>query len=103
MQALSNGSLLISQNPTVAGVTVQLCKSVQEDALRNAISLGGDADTLAAITGGIAEAFYGGVPEAITHEVLSRLDESLRQMTLTFRDRYMPTYHYASHSLSGSA
>lgn len=74
-----------------------------EDALRNAISLGGDADMLAAITGGIAEAFYGGVPEAITHEVLSRLDESLRQMTLTFRDRYMPTYHYASHSLSGSA
>lgn len=34
-----------------------------EDAIRNAISLGGDSDTLAAITGGIAEAFYG-----ITHQ-----------------------------------
>lgn len=36
-----------------------------EDAIRNAISLGGDSDTLACITGGIAEAFYGGVPTDI--------------------------------------
>lgn len=36
-----------------------------EDAVRNAISLGGDADTMACIAGGIAEAFYGGVPDAI--------------------------------------
>ncbi len=36
-----------------------------EDAIRKAISLGGDADTLAAITGSIAEAFYGSVPEGI--------------------------------------
>ena len=33
-----------------------------EDAVRNAISLGGDADTLACITGAVAEAHYGGVP-----------------------------------------
>src|SRR3954454_3874588 len=36
-----------------------------EDAIRNAVSLGGDADTMACITGAIAEAFYGGVPEDI--------------------------------------
>ena len=30
-----------------------------EDAIRNAISIGGDSDTIAAITGGIAEAYYG--------------------------------------------
>ena len=35
-----------------------------EDAIRNAISVGGDSDTLAAITGGIAEAYYG-VPESL--------------------------------------
>lgn len=36
-----------------------------EDAIRKAISIGGDSDTIACITGGIAEAFYGGVPEKI--------------------------------------
>jgi len=36
-----------------------------EDAIRKAISLGGDSDTIACITGGIAEAFYGGVPDLI--------------------------------------
>ena len=44
-----------------------------EDAVRLAVSLGGDADTMGAITGGIAEAFYGGVPKHIRKEVLKRL------------------------------
>jgi ADP-ribosylglycohydrolase len=48
-----------------------------EDAIRNAISLGGDSDTLAAITGGIAEAAYG-VPDWIREKALSYLDEPLR-------------------------
>lgn len=47
-----------------------------EDAIRNAISIGGDSDTLAAITGAIAEAFYG-VPEAFVEKALSYLDEEL--------------------------
>ena len=46
-----------------------------EDAIRKAISLGGDADTLAAITGSIAEAFYGGVPQEIVKEVQPRVPE----------------------------
>ncbi len=46
-----------------------------EDAIRNAISLGGDSDTIACITGGIAEAFYGGVPEPIRTKGLSFLPE----------------------------
>lgn len=49
-----------------------------EDAVRNAISLGGDADTLACIAGAVAGAYYG-VPEHITHETLDRLDEELRR------------------------
>jgi ADP-ribosylglycohydrolase len=44
-----------------------------EDAVRLAISLGGDADTLAAIAGGIAQAFYGEVPAAILTTVRQRL------------------------------
>lgn len=46
-----------------------------ENAIRLTISLRGDADTMGAITGGIAEAYYGGVPAAIKEEVLKRLPD----------------------------
>lgn len=55
-----------------------------EDAVRKAISLGGDADTLACITGGIAEAFYGRVPTPIAQRALDLLDPRLRAVALTF-------------------
>jgi type I restriction enzyme M protein len=48
-----------------------------EDAIRNAISLGGDSDTLAAIAGSIAEAYYG-VPADIGEKALAHLDNRLR-------------------------
>lgn len=48
-----------------------------EDAIRTAISLGGDSDTIAAITGAIAEAYYG-VPQEIREQALPYLDERLR-------------------------
>ena len=47
-----------------------------EDALRTAVSLGGDSDTLAAITGSIVESFYG-VPEELRHECRKRLTPEL--------------------------
>jgi ADP-ribosylglycohydrolase len=59
-----------------------------EDAVRNAISLGGDADTMACIAGAIAEAYYGGVPAAIAEPVLERLDDRLRGVVHAFRARY---------------
>lgn len=59
-----------------------------EDAIRLAISLGGDSDTLACITGSLAEAFYGGVPKEIEREALSRLDAPLRDVTVLFRSRF---------------
>lgn len=49
-----------------------------EDAIRNAISLGGDSDTLAAITGSIAEAAYG-IPQDIADKALTYLDKPLRE------------------------
>ncbi len=58
-----------------------------EDAVRKAISLGGDADTMAAIAGGIAEAFYGEVPEKIRWRVLQRLPEDLLGVVEKFSDR----------------
>ena len=59
-----------------------------EDAIRNAVSLGGDSDTLACITGGIAQAFYGGVPEFIFEKVMLILDEDLRRVTAKFLTTY---------------
>jgi ADP-ribosylglycohydrolase len=58
-----------------------------EDAVRNAISLGRDADTMVCIAGGIAEAYYGGVPEQIRQETLDRLDERLRNIVIKFEGR----------------
>ena len=48
-----------------------------ENAIRLAISIGGDSDTIACITGGIAEAFYRNIPDEITNKVLNTLPEEL--------------------------
>jgi len=59
-----------------------------EDAIRNAISLGGDSDTMACIAEGIAEAFYGGVPEEISIEARRRLPEDLLKVVDAFQEKY---------------
>ena len=59
-----------------------------EDAVRKAISLGGDADTLACITGAVAEAHYGGVPPAIAARALGLLDDRLRGIVQQFCERF---------------
>ena len=58
-----------------------------EDAIRNAISIGGDSDTIAAITGGIAEAYYG-VPVEIRENALKYLDENLKSILLEFENNF---------------
>lgn len=58
-----------------------------EDAIRNAISIGGDSDTLAAITGGIAEAYYG-IPTEIRKHALTFLDERLLKILIAFENEY---------------
>jgi len=60
-----------------------------EDAFRLAVSLGGDADTLACITGGIAEAYYG-LPEDIARQAFARLDGLLADVVTCFQDAYGP-------------
>ena len=59
-----------------------------EDAVRNAVSLGGDADTQAAIAGAIAEPFYGRLPDDIVHEVGKRLNTAFRATIATFYARH---------------
>jgi ADP-ribosylglycohydrolase len=64
-----------------------------EDALRNAISLGGDSDTQACMAGAVAEAHFGGVPDhppqRIASVTLSRLDDRLAGVVRQFQRRYM--------------
>lgn len=60
-----------------------------EDVIRNAISLGGDADTQACIAGGIAEAFHGGVPPAIEAEVRGRLPDDFLANLDAFYARFI--------------
>jgi len=50
-----------------------------EDAIRITISLGGDADTMGAITGAIAEAFFG-IPKIIEEKVFDYLDDNCKQV-----------------------
>jgi ADP-ribosylglycohydrolase len=59
-----------------------------EDAIRLAVSLGGDCDTLTCITGSVAEAFYGGVPPEIEREAMARLDQALLDVVRLFRGRF---------------
>jgi ADP-ribosylglycohydrolase len=59
-----------------------------EGAVRNAVSLGGDADTMACIAGGVAQAFYGAVPEPIARAVRARLPAPLLDVLDRFEARY---------------
>ena len=60
-----------------------------ESAIRNAINLGGDTDTLAAITGSVAEAYYG-VPANLRERALPFLDKRLLKILQDFEDKYPP-------------
>lgn len=65
-----------------------LKSSLYEEAVRNAISLGGDSDTLACISGGIAQAFYG-IPPSIASEVRRRLPSEFLRIIDAFAGRYL--------------
>jgi ADP-ribosylglycohydrolase len=58
------------------------------DAVKNAISLGGDADTMACIAGGIAQAFYKKIPPEISARALERLTPDLRVVVERFNEKF---------------
>jgi ADP-ribosylglycohydrolase len=59
-----------------------------EEAVRLAVSLGGDCDTLACISGSISAAFYGGVPAEIRQQAVACLDDDLLEILMAFEMRY---------------
>jgi ADP-ribosylglycohydrolase len=79
----------VSCQGTVPPALIAFLESTSfEDAIRKAVSLGGDADTLACITGGVAEAYYGGLPTDIEARRLAVLDARLRSVVDRFRERH---------------
>lgn len=59
-----------------------------EQAVRNAVSLGGDSDTQACIAGALAQARFGGVPETIAEAVYARLPAELIEVIAAFHSRF---------------
>ena len=59
-----------------------------EDAVRKAVSLGGDADTLACMTGGIARAYYMVIPDSIISEARRRLPDEFMAIIDEFETRF---------------
>jgi len=79
----------ISCQETVPEAIIAFLNSTSyEDAVRNAISLGGDSDTLACITGGIAGGYYGPVPRFVREKVKQVLPDDLWQITEEFCKKY---------------
>lgn len=60
-----------------------------EDTIRNAISLGGDSDTIACMAGGIAQAYYKIIPDHIVEPVRGLLEPALIRILDSFQERYM--------------
>ena len=58
-----------------------------EDSIRNAISIGGDSDTIGCITGSIAEAFYG-IPQDIREKGFAYLPKGFQAIVTTFEEKY---------------
>jgi ADP-ribosylglycohydrolase len=76
------------QGTVPEAITAFLESEDYEDAVRKAVSLGGDSDTLACITGGIAHAFYKEIPPEIVAEARGRLPEEF----LNIIDRFSAAY-----------
>ena len=62
--------------------------SSYETAIRKAISIGGDSDTIACMTGGIAEAYYKYIPEKIMSEGSRFIDTGFKKVISDFTEKY---------------
>jgi ADP-ribosylglycohydrolase len=79
----------VSCQGTVPEAIIAFLESTDyEDAVRRAISLGGDSDTLACIAGGVAHAYYKGVPAEITKRVREILPVDLLRVLDKFSEKY---------------
>ena len=80
---VDDGTFITCQRSVPEAIVCFLESTSFEDAVRNAVSLGGDADTQGAITGSIAEAYYG-VPIELEERALSYLLPKLETIYYAF-------------------
>ena len=79
----------VSCQGTVPAALIAFLESANwEDAVRKAVALGGDSDTLACITGGVADAFYGGLPAPLAAQTRNELDSLLTDVVTEFEMRF---------------
>jgi ADP-ribosylglycohydrolase len=76
------------QRTVPEAITAFLDSKDYEDAIRNAVSLGGDSDTIACITGGIAAAYYTEIPEHIIDSGIALLKPDLVQVLAGFETAF---------------
>lgn len=76
----------VSCQGTIPPAIVAFLEGVSfEDVIRNAVSLGGDCDTLTCIAGSMAEAYYD-VPDTLKNECLSRIDSRMKEVFTRFNN-----------------
>ena len=81
------GNGAICQDSVPQSILCALQATSFEDAIRNAISIGGDSDTIGCITGSIAEAIYG-VPTDIYQKAISYLPDNFQKIVTAFETKY---------------
>lgn len=77
----------ICQDSVPQAITCAIEAQDFEDAIRNAVSIGGDSDTIACIAGSLAEAIYG-IPKNIYDKGLTYLPERLKSIVKAFEGKY---------------
>ena len=80
---------MLCQNSIPEAIIAFLESNNFEDAIRKAISLGGDSDTIASITGGIAQAYYKEIPSFIEEKTRNLLDENILTIVNEFNSKYL--------------
>lgn len=84
----------LARESVPAAIAAAIASTSWEDAVRRAVALGGDTDTVGAIAGAIAEAYYGGVPPEIRSEVLGRVPEDMLVVLEQVESRTRTTRHW---------
>lgn len=81
-----------AQGSVPQAIIAFLASSSVEDAIRKAVSLGGDSDTQACIAGAIAQAYYKHIPEAISKEALQSVPKAMKTIIKQFNEQYSVSF-----------